>query len=236
MNKSFYPKIKFVADSLRKGEYSIEISIKRLICFGWSGRVKEKVMEHVKELAKLGIPGPKSIPEIYLIPPYLAYTGDYIEVYTKVDSGEVEYVLLFSDEGEIYVSVGSDHTDRVLERFSIEKSKQIYPKVIAPKVWLYEEVIDHWDDLILRSRIKVDERMEIYQEDCLKALIRPEEIMKIIEKYFDLRNMAIFSGTIPTKKGEVVSTSFFEMEFVDPILRRVIKHSYKIKKILIEAR
>ena len=47
----------------------------------------------------------------------------------------VEYVL-FVGEDDILVGVGSDHTDRVLERTSLAKSKQICKNVVSSRVWI----------------------------------------------------------------------------------------------------
>ena len=41
---------------------------------------------------------------------------------------------------------GSDHTDRGLEGLSIEKSKQIYPKIVSRQVWRLDELLPRWDD------------------------------------------------------------------------------------------
>jgi hypothetical protein len=53
--------------------------------------------------------------------------------------------------GEVFVGVGSDHTDRALERLSIPAAKQACPKVAGTAVWRLDEVEDHWDRLELRA-------------------------------------------------------------------------------------
>ena len=45
-------------------------------------------------------------------------------------SGEAEFVLVYSG-AELYVGVGSDHTDRGLERLSVSRSKQVCPKPLS---------------------------------------------------------------------------------------------------------
>ena len=62
--------------------------------------------------------------------------------------GEVEYVIVVKD-GKIYIGAGSDHTDRELEAASVPKAKQICAKPIAPTLWDYEELKDHWDSITL---------------------------------------------------------------------------------------
>ena len=43
--------------------------------------------------------------------------------------------MLLNIEGEWYVGIGSDHTDRVLEAVSIRKSKQVCAKPISKELW-----------------------------------------------------------------------------------------------------
>ena len=47
-------------------------------------------------------------------------------------------------KGELFVTVGSDHTDRKLETFSVPMSKQAYPNLIPKEVWRYADIKDHW--------------------------------------------------------------------------------------------
>jgi len=39
----------------------------------------------------------------------------------------------------------------------------------------------------------------------------------------------VFSGTIPTIKGQIKPTGYFEMELHDPVLNRSIEHYYWIE-------
>ena len=63
-------------------------------------------------LAAKGIPGPKSIPVLFPVVCHALTTDSVIEVYGSETSGEVEYVLCVVSEDEVYVGLGSDHTDR----------------------------------------------------------------------------------------------------------------------------
>ena len=53
-------------------------------------------------------------------------------------------MLLITDRGT-FVTVGSDHTDRLAEKQSIVLSKRLAPKVVAKRVWALEDVVGHWD-------------------------------------------------------------------------------------------
>jgi hypothetical protein len=133
-----------------KGKSQHFMTPRNLVCLGWSARDRNQLEDHIRELAKLGIRGPKEIPEAFIVSPDLAITESEIKVEHGQTCGEVEYVLVMID-GKMYVTVGSDHTDRKLEAEDILKSKQRYPKVLSKELWPFEEVIDHWDKIILEA-------------------------------------------------------------------------------------
>ena len=55
---------------------------------------------------------------------------------------------------------------------SVAASKQVCSKPVAAKAWLIDEVLGHWDQLILRSWILEEDQKRLYQEGPL-ASIRP---------------------------------------------------------------
>ena len=59
-------------------------------------------------------------------------------------SGEVEFVLVRSED-DLWIGVGSDHTDRTVETYNVTVSKQMCDKPIAPELWCFEDVRDHWE-------------------------------------------------------------------------------------------
>jgi hypothetical protein len=67
-------------------------------------------------------------------------------------SGEAEAVLLVAGN-DIWVAVGSDHTDRELDKVNIVASKQVCPKPVSAEVWRYADARERWDSLALRSWI-----------------------------------------------------------------------------------
>ncbi len=210
-------------------EKDIEIAVSELVLFLWTGRNLSIAKKHIEEAAKLGIREPKNIPEMYILQPYLVTTSNYIRKISETHGGEVEYVLLVKNEDEIFVTVGSDHTDREAERCNILAGKHMYPKVVARKAWLLEEVRDHWDSLVMRSWILENNVKTMYQEGSLKLLLQPEKLLEQVQETVqDFRNIVIFSGTIPTIKGELRTSDYFEFELYDPILKRSISHYYWI--------
>ncbi|WP_153945028.1 DUF2848 family protein, partial [Acinetobacter baumannii] len=87
---------------------------------------------------------------IYPMELAVLHTDRSIAVAGKQTSGEAEYVLLH-DGNEWLVTLGSDHTDRILEAEDIQKSKEVCPKPVALHFWRLSEIEKHWDQLLLRS-------------------------------------------------------------------------------------
>jgi hypothetical protein len=182
---------------------------------------------------------------------YLLTNEDQIEVQGSQTSGEVEYVAMF-DDGEIFISVGSDHNDRTLldmwssalgKVYDSAKSKQMCPAVIARNAWRYEDVRDHWDQLNLKSFVTVEGSKIPFQDFRLSDLVNLEYHLKgdssIREKGTVLFGGS--SGTVATvpetvfKGQSSIQGLFFPVDFSieldDPILKRKISHSYQISSL-----
>ncbi len=198
-------------------------SYERLVLAGWSGRDRDEVMAHVKELKRIGVPPPSEVPQFFRVGPNLLTTSRRIGVLEGRNNGEVEYVILLEDGRPRYVTVGSDHTDRDVERMSVPLSKQLYPKVIPPIVWPYEEVVDHWDELVLELRVDGT----IAQRSKAEGLLRADEL---IDRAGLEGNAVLFSGSIPWINGEMKFGREYRMEIRDPVLRREIAYSYLTHK------
>ena len=215
------------------GTEKLTFEVRKMINAGFTGRGPGEVQKHIDELRKHGVTTSQEIPLLYPILPDRITTSERIEVLPdSKTSGEVEYVLLL-DGDNIYVTVGSDHTDRELEKHSILMSKQIYFNVIAPKVWRYEDVKGHWDDLILRAWVEENGQRQLYQEGKLGKIIRPEELIEKVQSRVtgDLRDAVIYSGTLPTIGGGLCFSSHFEMELIDEHVGRAIRYAYSAEPI-----
>ncbi len=208
---------------------AVDFKVDLLLLGGWTGRNRDEVLKHIEELTRINVPKPKSVPVLFPVSSYLVDVFNEIEVQSKYTNGEVEYVLFI--DGDIrYVTVGSDHTDREIERVSVEKAKQAYPKIIAPTAWHYKDVSGHWDEINLRSIAWINGEGKPYQSSPLKTLITPENLLEIVDKYeLSRKGLVIFSGTIPTIKGELLFPESFKIEMDDPVLGRCISYKYKIK-------
>jgi hypothetical protein len=221
-------KLNLVVESITEKRELI-FPLRRLICAGWVGRDKEALQAHIDELAEHGVPGPTTTPIYMNFSPYLATTSDAIDVVSPESSGEVEYLFLKQKEGT-YIGVGSDQTDRGFEKFSIPASKQMCAKIMAPVVWPYQEVKDHWDQIVIRSWTTSNGKRALYQEDPLATILDVKALLERLPRDAALPTdgLILFSGTIPTKMGLIYGERFdFEME--DPVLDRKIRHGYRVR-------
>lgn len=223
-----YPELKITVESAG-GTRDRLFPIRRLICSGWVGRDPVALQEHIDELAEHGVPAPTRVPIYLNFSPYLVMTSDTVDVVSPESSGEVEYVVL-KDGDQMFIGVGSDHTDRGLEKYSIPASKQMYAKVLAPMVWPYDEVRGHWNEIIVRAWSSVGGTRTLYQQAELATILNVEELLEQLPTGDGLptEGFVLFSGTPATLTGLVFGDAFdFEME--DPVLERTIRHGYEVR-------
>ena len=211
----------------------LTFSYTRMINAGYVGRDQEEVRRHIDELAKKGIPGPKTTPTAYPVICRMMVTDPEIEVYSDETCGEAEYVLLVENDSTIYVGVGSDHTDRHLEETDIPRAKQICPNVISPKVWPLAEVENHWDELELSSKVVKAGEEVLYQKGLLELILDPRGLMALVQSKIQapLDGTVIFSGTLGTLTGGFVYGERFMAQIADPKLGRRLELVYDIKPL-----
>ncbi len=221
----------------QSGEVLIGFEATDLVMAGWTGRDEAAVRHHIEELEALGVPPPSKTPLFYRVDPaLLAGAVDEITVVGKETSGEAEVVLLSMPDG-LWVGLGSDHTDRAFETHSVQLSKQLCRKPMAEALWRYDEVIDRWDDLILRAHIVEAGERVLYQEGTLAALRRPEELMAAYRAERGSEDdtplpvgTALFTGTMPAIGG-IRPSPRFEMELVDPVGARILRHEIAVETL-----
>jgi hypothetical protein len=205
----------------------LTLPIDRAVMAGWTGRDPVARDRHIAELEAIGIARPATTPIYYRVASRRLTMADSIEVSGSETSGEVEFVLI-GWEGRIFVGVGSDHTDRRVESYSVTVSKQMCDKPIASVLWELEEVAGHWDRMILRSFAWIDGARVLYQEGTLDSMLSVEEL---IERGFGGARLpdgcAMFGGTFAAKGG-IRPASRFEFELEDPVLKRRIGHGYDV--------
>jgi hypothetical protein len=203
------------------------LRIEAAVIAGWTGRDPAAVEKHIEELKALGVRAPTCTPIFYRVAASRLTTGTEIEASGTESGGEVEFVLL-SQGSRLWVGVGSDHTDRKVEAYNVTVSKQMCEKPIAPQFWTYDEVSDHWDELLLRSFICEGGGRTVYQEGSVTAMLHPETLISRYTGGRDLNESTLmFCGTLPVN-GSVRPTAHFAFEIEDPVLGRKITHEYRV--------
>ena len=205
----------------------LTLAIDQAVIAGWTGRDPVARDKHIAELEALGIARPASTPIYYRVAARRLTLADSIEVSGGESSGEVEFVLI-GWQGRIFVGCGSDHTDRKVEAYSVTVSKQMCDKPMAPVLWELEDVIAHWDRLILRAWATIGGERVLYQEGTLDHML---PVKDLIARGFAGRSLpdgcAMFGGTFAAKGG-IRPADRFEFELDDPVLKRKISHGYDV--------
>lgn len=211
------------------GTTPLAFTPRKLVIAGWTGRDKAVLEAHIEELEALGIARPKAVPIFYRVSADLLTTAPTVEMVGRDGSGEVEAVL-WKHDGELYVGVGSDHTDRKLEAVGITLSKQVCAKPVSTTVWRWRDVAAHWDELVLRSTLP--RTRETYQEGVTAGLRRPDELLALYESREGVvpDGTVMFCGTLPVHGG-IRFADEMALELVDPVRDRVLRHAYAVNAL-----
>lgn len=205
----------------------LTLAIDQLVIAGWTGRDTIARDKHIAELEAMGIARPDTTPIYYRASARRLTQEDSIECTGGDSSGEVEFVLI-GWQGRIFVGCGSDHTDRKVEAYSVTVSKQMCDKPVASTLWELEDVIGHWDKMILRSYATIKGERVLYQEGTLDAML---PVTELIARGFPGGKLpdgcAMFGGTFAAKGG-IRPAERFEFELEDPVLKRTIRHGYDV--------
>lgn len=207
------------------------IEVRHLVMAGWTGRDSASVEAHIAELALLGVARPRTRPIFYHMGNYLISTGADHQVIGTHTSGEVEAVLVSAPSG-LFVGVGSDETDRRVEAYNVNVSKQMCPKAIASELWPMSEVADHWDQLELRAWVTRGAERGLYQEGTVARTMTPADLIAHFTSGGTQlpAGTVMFMGTIPAN-GKVTGGEGFEIEMHDPVLNRTLKHAIRIHRL-----
>jgi hypothetical protein len=205
----------------------LTLAIDQAVIAGWTGRDPVARDKHITELEAIGIARPATTPIYYRCSARRITLADSIEVSGGDSSGEVEFVLI-GWQGRIFVGCGSDHTDRKVEAYSVTVSKQMCDKPVASVLWELEDVIAHWDRLILRAWATIGGQRVLYQEGTLDHML---PVKDLIARGFGATGLpdgcAMFGGTFAAKGG-IRPADRFEFELEDPVLKRKISHGYDV--------
>ncbi|NMT64457.1 DUF2848 domain-containing protein [Marinobacter orientalis] len=220
---------------LADSQETIHVDVRQLIIAGWAGRVQSAIDEHIEELKEIGVTPPSSTPLFYRVAADQFTTDPDIQVLGEASSGEVEVVLIGTDQGTL-VGIGSDHTDREAEAWSVAHSKQVCAKPVSSQVWRLDSVIGHWDELQMASYATIDGEEVLYQEGPITGLLHPTELLRRfgLDRTELLPGQAMLCGTLPVI-SELRPAQAFRMVLKDPVSGRELQHRYKIHTLPVVA-
>ena len=208
-----------------------DVDIDELIIAGWTGRDVAALERHIEELKAIGVQPPSKVPLYYRLAACLLTQAESIQVLGDDTSGEAEPVLIGAPD-RLWVTIGSDHTDRKAESLGVALSKQVCPKAIGRTAWRFEDVESHWDRLMLRSFVQEGSKRTLYQEGPLANIRPPRDLIagwtggsKRLPA-----GVALFLGTMPAI-GPIRPSPRFEMELEDPVLGRKLSHAYTVQAL-----
>lgn len=215
----------------------LAIEPQRFVIAGWTGRDAAAIQHHIDELAEIGVPRPSAVPLYYRASRDLLSQDASVEVLGTESSGEAEPVLFFSD-GEWWLTVGSDHTDRKVEGYSVAVSKQMCPKPIATAAWRWSDIAERQDKIELESRILEDGQWVTYQRGTLAA-IQPLASLRdgLLEQSGGVVAAGQFLscgtlGAIPNAEGKGIrAAEAMELSLRDPARSRAIVHRYTVTSL-----
>jgi len=218
-----------------RGSDRISFEAEALIMAGWTGRDRAAVQHHMDELAALGVPPPSATPLFYQMDPALLCTATTIQVLGEGTSGELETVLIALADG-VWVGLGSDHTDRALEAHGVAISKQMCRKPMAPILWAFDEIADHWDQLVLRAHIIEGGERTLYMEAALATVRTPADLIRGYRASIGLGPGVLPVGTVLfmgalNAIGDIRPARHFEMALEDPVLGRTLRHRYEARTL-----
>jgi len=204
------------------GSAQVETKIEHLVVAGWTGRDHSAVQYHIDELAEIGVAPPSTTPLFYRVSHSLLTQAGSVQVLGAETSGEAEPLLL-NRGGKLWLGLASDHTDRNLETVSVAASKQACAKVCATALWEFDLVLDHADQLRLRSWIKEGGDWVLYQDGSLEQILPLSVLSAEIET---IDQSAMLCGTLPAIGGVRPATEF-RAELYDPLLDQSIGLQYR---------
>ncbi|ASR39322.1 hypothetical protein BAY61_15605 [Prauserella marina] len=181
----------------------LTVSPERLVIAGYTAKDETSVAAHIAELAEIGVPAPPSVPAFYDLDPALLTPEPVVEVSGAKTSGEVEPVII-RHEGRFFLAVGSDHTDREIERTGIAESKAACPKPVGGTVADIGSVRSglstlDWDGVLAEA----DVDGQPYQKGAISTLRYPSELLERMTATLGevTGDLVLFCGTLPLPGG-----------------------------------
>ena len=221
----------FVVDE-NLGTRRVSIDIRGTIRCGYTARDRSAVEQHIEKLKHDGVPVPPATPMYFPTPPRGLTFSPVLWVDGDETSGEIEFVIL-AYKDEIFIGVGSDHTDRNMERYNVMKAKLVCPAVMSRQLWVYREIKEHFDAIEIRSWAVTGTERILYQESTLRHILAPEDLLDRVKGVVDgpLQGLAVFSGTPPLLEGKDIYADRFEGELYDPYRKLRLTVGYEVRQL-----
>jgi hypothetical protein len=204
----------------------ISLDTPRLIIAGYTGRNAAAVAAHIEELAAIGIPRPASVPVFFELDPGLVTSDAVVRIAGLNTSGEVEPVLI-RHAGRHYLGVGSDHTDRDVERSDIAASKAACAKPVAQQVMALPDDLAalDWD----ASDVESDVDGDPYQRGSLAAMRTPTDLLARLTGTLGEfeSDLVMFCGTVPLLAGAFRAGRLWRLQ-LNVVRNTTLTHSYEV--------
>lgn len=220
------------------GRHPLSVDLARCYNLGFTMRDAEKMQRHLEECYALGVPELvcDRPPLVMPVSPWTVLTDSKVAVQRPKTSGEVEIVTLADADGTVYVGVGSDHTDRPLEGIDIPWAKQVAPNLVAPTLWRWEDVKDHWDEVRMSCTVVDQGETVEYQDASVAEFWTPAEMLQgVRESVVPVPGAIIlFSGTVVTLDEKLRFAEKWTLRMTDPVLDRELEYTYDIEVLASE--
>lgn len=206
---------------------TIELTDFAAVVAGYTGRDAAAVQHHIDELAAIGVAPPPSVPMFYPVDSSTVTSDPELTVAGGCTSGEIE-PLYIRHEGNYFLGIASDHTDRQVETIDIGESKKACPKpvsgTVVPVASLSELSLDE-----CRARSWVDGRL--YQDGKLDGLRTPANVIELLLERTGIgtQDFVCLGGTLPVIGGEFIYGRTWRIELTFPD-GSTIDHTYTITK------
>lgn len=216
-----------------------ELAIGRVINLGYATRDPAFMEIHLAELRDQGIDAPRPAEPPLLIPltPAVLSTSSAIEVQTPTTSGEVEFVLGRTTDGDLVLGVGSDHTDRDLERYNIGWSKQVTANVVSTRFWLLDELSPDLDEIMMKCWTSADGLTWVpYQSAPAREFLAPANMLDICARKAGttrealLDDTVVFSGTPHSEHG-LGYLPYWRVTLEDTVHGRSLTRDYRVVSV-----
>jgi hypothetical protein len=200
---------------------------------GYTGRDLASVRRHIDELEAHGVAPPEHVPTFYPVSGRLITQEHDITVSGELTSGEVEPVWIRHD-GDLYLAVGSDHTDRDIERRSVPESKAACAKPVSRHAVALAAMTSAECDAI-GAYCQVDGHD--YQSGRLQELLSPHDLLAAYERQFGpaSTDLVMFGGTFPLLHGRFVAGSRWDLELRLPDSTS-LRHTYVVRNVPSESK